>query len=142
VLVAWLAESGAGIVGFPEVVTPIIVSLRRSLKVARTGSGNTGNGSSKSRGGGSGVESGVKTMVERIEETAKWLLQKRASVTLGPGRVDAVKDWERDMRAALRDESPLGRYVKVLNKTREKRKALVEKARKGEAEIVGEDDED
>jgi nucleolar complex protein 2 len=75
-------------------------------------------------------------MVERME-TSKWVLQKRAGVTLGPGRVDSMKDWERDMRVALRDESPLARYVKVVNKTREKRKSP-----KAEAEIVGRDGDD
>jgi hypothetical protein len=79
--------------------------------------------------------------VERNEETAKWVSQKHAGVTSGSGRVDSVKDWERDMRVALRDESPLGRYVKVPNKTQESR-ASVQKAWKGETEIVGEDDND
>ncbi|KAI0085594.1 Noc2-domain-containing protein [Irpex rosettiformis] len=110
-------------IGFPELVVPIVAALRRSLKVA-----------SKSKGKGKEVGT-VKTLVEHIEESAKWIEDKRRGVSFAPGKLQDVQRWEGEVNIA---ESPLGKYVRVLRKTREKRRKLVEKAREGEGEIIEE----
>lgn len=91
---------------------PITILLRKSLKNAKTGSAKEGTL--------------VKVFIERVEESARWIEQKRKSVQFAPGKIKAVQDWERDLKAKL-GESPLGKYVKVQRKTREKRRKLVEK---------------
>ena len=100
-----------GSIAFPELVVPIVASLRRSLKVAHNRPK---------------VSAAVKTLVERIEESARWTSQHRAGVTFAPGETAAVGLWEADLEL---DDAPLIKYSRVLRKTREKQRKLVEKVR-------------
>ncbi|KAI9435594.1 Noc2-domain-containing protein [Lactarius indigo] len=100
-----------GSIAFPELVVPIVASLRRSLKA--------GNGGPK-------VRATTKALVERIEESTRWISERRAGVAFAPGQTATVNLWE----AALQlDDAPLVKYVRVLRKTRERQRKLVEKAR-------------
>ncbi|KAI0060116.1 Noc2-domain-containing protein [Artomyces pyxidatus] len=124
-LAEWLATPAVhGSIAFPELVVPITVVLRKALKVART------------KGYG-GKEAGtIKVVVERIEESAKWVEQKRRGVAFAPGQMGEVDAWE----AALSvEETPVGKYVRVQRKAREKQRKLVEKARHGEGEVLEEE---
>lgn len=124
-LAEWLASGAVhGSIAFPEIVVPITILLRKSLKTAKTGVAKE-----------SVI---VKTFVERVEESARWMEQRRRNVQFSPGKIGQVQDWERDLRKKL-DETPLGKYLKVQRKTREKRRKLIEKAREGENEILEED---
>ncbi|TBU30939.1 Noc2-domain-containing protein [Dichomitus squalens] len=115
-----------GSIGFPEVTIPIVLLLRKSIK----GSKNALGKGSKSK------EAGLaKTLVERVEESAKWIEQRRKGVLFAPGKLGEVERWEDDLRGKV-DDTPLGWYVKVQRKAREKRRKLVEKAREGEDEIL------
>ncbi|KAH9033113.1 Noc2-domain-containing protein [Lactarius pseudohatsudake] len=109
-----------GSIAFPELVVPIVASLRRSLKAGH---------------GGPKVSAATKALVERIEESARWVSERRAGVTFAPGQTAAVDLWEADLQL---DDAPLVKYVRVLRKTRERQRKLVEKARKGEDEVVEE----
>ena len=100
-----------GSISFPELVVPIIASLRRSLKAGH---------------GGPKVSATTKTLVERIEESARWVSERRAGVTFAPGETAAVDLWEEDLQI---DDAPLVKYVRVLRKSRERQRKLVEKAR-------------
>lgn len=112
-LAEWLASAPVhGSIAFPEIIVPITILLRKSVKNAKTGSAKEG--------------ALVKVFVERVEESAKWMEQKRKGVQFAPGKLKAVHDWEDELKAKLED-SPLGKYVKVQRKTREKRRKLVEK---------------
>ncbi|EIW76677.1 Noc2-domain-containing protein [Coniophora puteana RWD-64-598 SS2] len=126
VLAEWLSSpSIQGSVAFPEIVVPVVVALRKGLKTAK----------SKSKGAG-GKETGiVKNLVERIEESSRWVEQARKGLTFGPGKMGDVEAWEAEVKVA---NSPLGKYVGVQRKAREKKSRLVEKARKGEDEILDE----
>lgn len=128
-LTEWLAsEPVHGSIGFPEIVVPIVVMLRRSLKASN----------SKTKGT-SGKEHGVvKVMLERIEDSARWMEQKRTGVTFGPSKMGEVDEWETEIKQKLGD-SPLGKYLKVQRKARDKRRSLLEKAREGQEEILEED---
>jgi len=124
-LAEWLASRPVqGSIAFPELVVPLVVVLRKAIKAAKSSSAKNVSGKDV------GV---VKGLVERIEESAKWVEQKRKGVTFAPGMLREVEDWESRVKI---EESPLGKYIKVQRKTREKRRQLVEKAREGEDEIL------
>ena len=109
-----------GSIGFPEATVPIVLMLRKAVKGAKNAQG---------RGAAKGKEAALaKTLVERVEESAKWAEQRRAGVAFAPGKMADVERWEADA-AARTEETPIGRYVKVQRKAREKRRKLVEKVR-------------
>ncbi|EIN05833.1 Noc2-domain-containing protein [Punctularia strigosozonata HHB-11173 SS5] len=132
ILAEWLASRPVqGSIAFPEIAVPITIVLRKALKSATK---------SKQSGGGKGKPSGkeasfVKGLVDRIEESAKWVEQQRKSVEFAPKQTSQVQEWERAVKV---EESPLGKYVKVQRKAREKRRQLMDKAREGEDEILDE----
>lgn len=101
-------------IAFPEITVPIVVSLRKTVKSAK----------SKSKGGTQKEVGVVKGLVERVEESAKWMEEKRKGVSFGPGRLSDVERWEADMKI---EDSPLAKYVKVQRKARAKRKDLIDK---------------
>ncbi|KAH9976631.1 Noc2-domain-containing protein [Lactifluus volemus] len=107
-------------IAFPDLVVPIVASLRRALKTAH---------------GGPKVSGTTKALVERIEESARWIAQRRAGVTFAPANTDAVGVWEGEVQL---EDAPLFKYARVLRKTRERQRKLVEKARSGEDEMVEE----
>ncbi|KAF8970594.1 Noc2p family-domain-containing protein [Flammula alnicola] len=124
-LAEWLSSVPVhGSIAFPEIVVPITILLRKSLKNSKTGSGKE--------------HALVKVFLERVEESAKWMEQRRKSVQFAPAKIGDVQEWEKNLKGKL-DDTPLGKYVKVQRKTREKRRKLVEKAREGEDEILEED---
>ncbi|KAJ7875397.1 Noc2-domain-containing protein [Mycena olivaceomarginata] len=124
----WLASPAVhGSIAFPETTVPVVIMLRKSIKAAKTG-GASGASSAKDLGL-------VKGLLERIEESARWVEQKRKGVVLAPSKLGEVREWERGLVANVED-SPLGKYVKVQRKTRERRRKLVDKARQGEDEIL------
>jgi nucleolar complex protein 2 len=115
-LVEWLSSPAVqGSIAFPEIVVPILVQLRKSLKVVKSGSGS-----------GAKDTSLVKVLLERMEESARWVDQSRKRVSFAPGKLGEVDRWEQDLKLKI-GESPLGKYAKVQRKTREKRQKLMEK---------------
>jgi len=126
-LAEWLASAPVhGSVAFPETVVPVLIMLRKSVKAAK------GSASSAKDLGL------VKGLVERIEESARWVEERRKGVTLAPSKLGDVREWEKTLAGNV-GESPLGRYVRVQTKTRERRRKLVDKARQGQDEILDED---
>lgn len=108
-----------GSVAFPELVVPMLATLRRSAK----------------RAAGAKEAGVVKGLLERVEEGATWVSERRKTVAFGPKNLDAVLAWERDVKI---EDTPLGKYVKSQRKMREKRRKLVDKARAGEEEYLDE----
>ena len=112
-LAEWLASASVhGSIAFPEITVPIVVLIRKSLKNAKAGS--------------SKEQSLVKVLLERIDESAQWVEQRRKAVQFSPGKIDDVQEWEKAMKTKL-DDTPLGKYLRVQNKAREKRRQLIEK---------------
>ncbi len=108
-----------GSIGFPEMIVPVVLLLRKAIKGAKGAQGK----------GTKAKEAGLaKVLVERVEESAKWAEQNRKGVSFAPGRLAEVERWEEDA-AAKTEDTPLGRYVRVQRKAREKRRKLVEKVR-------------
>jgi nucleolar complex protein 2 len=114
-LAEWLVGPAAhGSVAFPELVVPVVVALRKVLKGAKT-----------ARSKGPAKEAGmVRALVERVEESAKWVEERRRGVSFAPSQMDEVAAWERNVKV---EDSPLAKYVKVQRKVREKRRQLLEK---------------
>jgi len=127
-LTEWLAsEPVHGSIGFPEIVVPVVVMLRRCLKASH----------SKTKGV-LGKEHGVvKVILERIEDSARWMEQKRKGVMFAPSKLNELDEWEAEIKQKL-DDSPLSKYLKVQKKVRNKRRSLIEKAREGKEEILEE----
>jgi nucleolar complex protein 2 len=101
-------------IAFPEIVVPVVVLLRKMLKAAKS-----------VKGKGPGKEAAtVRTLVERIEESAKWIDAKRRGVQFSPAQTDQVANWERQLKV---EDSPLAKFVKVQRKAREKRRTLLDK---------------
>ncbi|KAJ3811968.1 Noc2-domain-containing protein [Lentinula aff. lateritia] len=119
----WLSTKAVhGSIAFPEIVVPVLVVLKKAIKTAKS------NGSRKD-------SVSIKTLVERIEDSVRWTDQRRKEVKLAPNMISAVEVWERELKAQV-DESPLGKYVKVQQKTREKQRKLIQKAREDRSEIL------
>jgi len=114
-LAEWLASRVVhGSIAFPEVIVPLTVVLRKTIKSARSKT-HTGKAIGT-----------VKALVDRIEESGKAMERRRADVSFAPGRYGEVEVWEATIDA---EEMPLGKYVKVQRKMREKRQKLVDKVR-------------
>ncbi|KAF8317898.1 Noc2-domain-containing protein [Clavulina sp. PMI_390] len=128
VLGSW-AECVQGSVAFPEVVLPAVLALRKALKKAHSSGGGKGAANGK-------IVSMVKTLVERIEEGSKWVSSKRDNVTFAPANQTQVQRWESEVKV---EETPVGKYMRVQRKTREKKQAMLEKARQGEGEVLDSD---
>jgi len=113
----WLISPAVqGSIAFPEIIVPITIALRKSLKSAKSGSG-TGTGKDHDL---------VKVLLERMEESGRWVEGRRKGISLAPGKLADIQQWETELKSKIED-SPLGKYVRVLRKTREKRRKLVEK---------------
>jgi nucleolar complex protein 2 len=122
-----LAEWGAfsqSSVAFPEIVVPVIVALKRTIKESKA-----------AKGGAAKAVGGIKTLVERFEEGARWVKERRAKGTFSPADRSEVDRWQRGIKVS---ETPVGKYATVLRKARENRRALLEKAREGKGEYVDE----
>ncbi|KAG8687678.1 Nucleolar Complex 2 protein, partial [Ceratobasidium sp. 423] len=78
-----LAESvPSNSVAFPEVVFPIISTLKKSLKKTSSASGK--------------VVQGVKSLIEHLEEHSKWTTEQRKNIQFGPERWEEVGRWEEE----------------------------------------------
>jgi len=123
ILAEWSAVSQSS-VAFPEVTVPIIVALRRNIKESKA-----------TKGGAAKAVGGIRTLVERLEDGAKWVKERRAKVAFSPADRSEVDQWQGRVKIG---ETPVGKYAAVLQKAREKRRALIEKAREGKGEYVEE----
>lgn len=111
-LAEWLASASVhGSIAFPEITVPIVVLIRKSLKNCKAGSGKD--------------QGLVKVLLERIDESGRWMEQRRKTVQFSPGKVGDVQEWEKTVKTKL-DDTPLGKYLKIQKKAREKRRKFVE----------------
>jgi len=121
-LMAQWCESMQGSVAFPELMVPVLAVLKKALKKG----GGSGSGGGKSA-------AAVKTLVERVEDGIKWVSSRRDGLDFAPKMRDEVDSWEASVEV---EQTPVGKWVKVLKKARERNRKLAEKAREGEGEII------
>ncbi|EKM52618.1 uncharacterized protein PHACADRAFT_100037 [Phanerochaete carnosa HHB-10118-sp] len=108
-------------VAFPEVTVPVLAALRHAIKAAYK---FTGNGKDK-KGKSKGKEAvTVKALVDRVEESVKWVEDRRKGVSFAPEKLDEVHRWENNVKT---EETPLGKFVRVQRKAKENRRRLMEK---------------
>ena len=113
-LVYLLGEYHAAIsaqIAFPEMVLPVLITLRRHLKKGSAGSPK--------------VQAGFKVLIEKLESTQKWVESKRRNVGFSPKDRGELVKWSESVRG---EDTPLGGWMKVQRKVREKRRREVEKA--------------
>ncbi|KAL7419909.1 Nucleolar Complex 2 protein [Cryptotrichosporon argae] len=97
-------------IAFPELVLPVVVALRRHLKRAKA--------SPK-------ANAAVKTLVDRLEASRAWTESRRRDVGFAPrDRADA----ERFGASIDKSKTPVGAWVRVQRKSREQKRAEVERA--------------
>jgi nucleolar complex protein 2 len=111
---SWI-ECVQGSIAFPEIIFPSIVTLKRSLK--KSYSPGKHNANSK-------IVAMVKVFLERIEEGVKWVSRRRDSIDFAPANQPEVEKWERGLNIG---DSPIGKYMRVQRKTRERKQALLNK---------------
>lgn len=114
ILGSW-AECVQGSVAYPEIVFPGVLILKKALKKSHNSGKNSGNGK---------IVTMTKTLIERIEDGVQWVTTRRDNVVFAPGNQTEVEKWERDAKV---DESPMGKYMRVQRKAREKKQALLDK---------------
>lgn len=111
VLAEWLGTAQVqGSIAFPEICVPVGIVLKKSVKGAK----------------GSKQAGAVKALVERMEEGAKWIEERRRNVAFAPADVEQVRAWQAAVREKL-DDTPVGKGLKMLRKARERRMRLLEK---------------
>ncbi|KAH8433555.1 mRNA-binding ribosome synthesis protein NOC2 [Aspergillus melleus] len=116
-------------IAFPELSVPVVVSLKRWLKQASSRSG--GNKNAK-------VNQNILLLVQKVETNAKWIEQRRLSVTYTPRSRAEVETFLKDVDW---EATPLGAFVKSQRKMREERAILMEQSRREEEKRRAEDKE-
>ncbi|KAK1139369.1 Nucleolar Complex 2 protein [Aspergillus melleus] len=116
-------------IAFPELSVPVVVSLKRWLKQASSRSG--GNKNAK-------VNQNILLLVQKVEANAKWIEQRRLSVTYTPRSRAEVETFLKDVDW---EATPMGAFVKSQRKMREERAILMEQSRREEEKRRAEDKE-
>jgi len=130
-LVYLLAEYHTAVsthVAFPEMVLPVVLTIKRHLKKGTAGSPK--------------VQAQLKTLVEKLEATKTWVEGKRRSVSFAPRDRGEVSRFAEKLKV---DETPVGNWTRVTRKVREQKRREVERAlreEKGEEEEDDDEDED
>ncbi|KAG8908846.1 Nucleolar Complex 2 protein [Tulasnella sp. 403] len=111
-----------GSIAFPELMIPVLATLKRTIKKSK---------------GGKGVMD-LKVLVERIEESCRWVETRRSTVKFAPGDGRQVADWQRNIDIS---ETPVAKWVRVQRKARANREELRKKAASGTAEMLDSEDD-
>ncbi|KAF5861973.1 Nucleolar Complex 2 protein [Aspergillus alliaceus] len=107
-------------IAFPELSVPIVVSLKRWLKQVSSRSG--GNKNTK-------INQMILLLVQKVEANARWIEDRRSSVTYTPRNRAEVENFLKDVDW---ESTPLGAFVKSQRKIRGEKAALLEEARREE----------
>ncbi|KAL3467534.1 Noc2p family-domain-containing protein [Aspergillus heterothallicus] len=107
-------------IAFPELSVPIVVALKRWLK--QVSSRSSGNKNTK-------MNQQILLLVQKVESNARWIEERRISVTYAPRNRVEVESFLKDVDW---ETTPLGAFVKVQRKLREEKAALLEESRREE----------
>lgn len=107
-------------IAFPELALPVIVMLKRWLKVVSNKT--SGNKNTK-------VNSQVLLLVQKLEANDKWLEEKRSKVDYAPNNRAGVENF---LKGFEWEKTPLGAFVAGQRKQREEKARLLEQSRKEE----------
>ena len=104
-------------IAFPEIVLPVIMTIRRHLKKGTAGSPK--------------VQTGLKTLVEKLEPTKVWVEGKRRNVGFAPRDRGEVG---RFCEGVGNEMTPVGAWMRLQRKVREGKRREVERALRKERE--------
>ncbi|BDD57484.1 hypothetical protein MAP00_002843 [Monascus purpureus] len=107
-------------IAFPELSVPIVVMLKRWLK--QVSSRSLGNKNSK-------VNQMILLLVQKVESNARWIDERRSSVSFTPRNRAEVESFLKDVSW---ESTPLGAFVRTQRKLREERAAILEEGRREE----------
>ncbi|OCF39587.1 nucleolar complex protein 2 [Kwoniella heveanensis CBS 569] len=113
-LVYLLGEFHASIstnIAFPEIVLPVLVSIRKHIK--------------KNSAGSPKVVAQFKTLLDKLEATKTFIEGKRRNVSFAPRDRSEVDRFLQDQSTGV---TPVGNWMRLQRKVREKRRAEVERA--------------
>lgn len=96
-------------IAFPELVTPVILSLRRFMKKSKIAKFNKQ----------------LLQLVEKLNSNATYITQKRKDVEYGPSNKAEVQAFLKEVKW---ESTPLGQYVVVHRKLREERARVLKEA--------------
>ncbi|KAM0748136.1 Noc2-domain-containing protein [Meredithblackwellia eburnea MCA 4105] len=102
-------------IGFPELVLPAIVSLKRHGK----------------KSGNQKLTGMIKSLVEKLEGNSKWIEERREKIEFTPSKRDKV---DRFLKGDNIESTPLGAHLKLMNRVREQKRLTLEKAARGDGE--------
>ncbi|WRT65353.1 uncharacterized protein IL334_002296 [Kwoniella shivajii] len=109
-------------IAFPELILPIIITIKRHIKKGTAGSPK--------------VVSSLKVLIDKLESTKTFIEQKRRNVSFAPRDKSEVDQFLQGVNV---DTTPIGNWMRLQRKVREKRREEVERSYK---EKAGHDDED
>lgn len=112
-------------IAFPEIVLPVILSIRRHLKRQTAGTPK--------------VQAQLKTLVEKLEATKTFVESKRRNVSFAPNDRAEVDRFLQDFEV---EKTPVGAWMKIQKKVREGKRREVEKALREEKDVEQETDEE
>ena len=112
-------------IAFPEVSLPVIMTIKRHLKKGTAGSPKVSNG--------------LKGLVERLEETRKYVETKRRNVSFAPKDLGEVR---RFLEKEKIESTPIGAWIRLQRKVRYQKRKEVEKALREERDSEGEEEEE
>ena len=98
-------------------VLPIIVTIKRHLKKGTAGSQK--------------VQTGLKTLVEKLEATRTWIETKRKNVSFAPRDREEISKFCQDIGV---EQTPIGGWMRIQRKVREGKRREVERALREEKE--------
>ncbi|KAK8861243.1 hypothetical protein IAR55_002062 [Kwoniella newhampshirensis] len=109
-------------IAFPELVLPVVVTIKKHIKKGSAGSPK--------------VVSGLKTLVDKLEATKTFIETKRRNVGFAPRDRSEV---DRFLEGQGVEVTPVGNWMRLQRKVREKKRKEVEMALREEREESGEE---
>lgn len=116
-------------IAFPELQLPLIVMLKRWIKVASKSGGNKN----------AKLNQSLHLLVQKAEANSKWIEERRNKVTFSPKDRVAVEGFLKDVQW---EDTPLGAFVVTQRKLRDERKKVVDRGRKEQAQRKGKEVEE
>ncbi len=111
-------------IAFPEMILPIIMTIKRHLKKGTAGSQK--------------VQAGLKTLVEKLEATKTWIEGKRRNISFAPRDRGEVSRFCEGVKV---EDTPIGGWMRLQRKVREGKRREVERALREEQAESEEDEE-
>lgn len=116
-------------IAFPELQLPLIVMLKRWIKVASKSGGNKN----------AKLNQSLHLLVQKAEANSKWIEERRNKVTFSPKDRVAVEGFLKDVQW---EDTPLGAFAVTQRKLRDERKKVVDRGRKEQAQRNGKEVEE